>query len=1033
MGARLRPVDFGPLVRIPVSVTAGAGHTCVVLQPGGGVRCWGRNTLGQLNAGDTDDRGIRPGQVSGYFQDARLGIDESAVAVAAGVSYTCVILVPGNYVKCWGANTDGVLGSGFMYQYFGEDYRDVGWKLLPVDVGYGLQVETIAAGGQHVCVKLKRSSPPQEQRLVKCWGRNSRGQLGLGDTADRGDWYRAMGAALPPVDLGPPFANPIAHVHLARPTIYIQILSELITGANQVSTGSLLLAVNEYSKYSTGCLARTSRMGLQCWGWAILSHIGPSDLFMMDIGSGFSVQSIAMGVLHTCVLLKPGGVVKCWGYNFAGQLGLGLSGPDHYPNPSDIYTGRNNSLPAVALGPSGNRTVVATALAAGSKHTCAIVAAGRIKCWGKNRSGQLGLGDNITRGTDPAQMGAALPFVDLGPGLAAVALAAGDAHTCAVLQPGGRVKCWGNNTAGQLGLGDNRTRGLRPTDMGAALPFVDLGPGLNATAIAAGSRHTCVLLQPGGRVKCWGSNDRGQLGMGDKRSRGLLPSEMGALLPFVDLGSGLEVTQLVTGAGAAHTCALLQPGSLLKCWGADDVGQLGAQRIGSSTGDEPGEMGAFLKPVVLSPDVTRFKSAAVSTYLTCAVVDTTTQQDQVKCWGAVLDKIPGAVIRGNPTRQRVFNPKLGLTGDLSEDIKRSPLLDSPPSKQLQQPLHCQHRGPRRVDLRLRVPPEELLRAAEKTVQQSTWGLMSLEDLGITFRGVPHLRIVDSVISGMEFSLLGPLLADIRGFKCTSVLNAHGWSCLHLQYSDASNGDNGVDNGSSLVSPELQQWYDTAAGQGFLTITNSSFVNTKTGWGGMYGAGDAASVDAYKAPLVREAAGALQIRVYDSVFTDHKGVALTVLGSSQDYVELSRCVMSRNEARSGPVLYIDGSLSGLTLKSVQVADNTATGDRGGVAFVSGSLDQLIVFTSNFTNNSAAMGGMLYTPYVDRVRIVDSTLTVPDAVLYGGIIAANGMGDISVMRSLISGNRAFSDNTTLWHTTNGFNSITVNASTITRGNI
>lgn len=57
---------------------------------------------------------------------------------------------------------------------------------------------------------------------------------------------------------------------------------------------------------------------------------------------------------------------------------------------------------------------------------------------------------------------------------------------------------------GQLGLGDNVTRGLSPTDMGDALQFVDLGPELSATAIVAGSTHTCVLLQPGNRVKCWG-------------------------------------------------------------------------------------------------------------------------------------------------------------------------------------------------------------------------------------------------------------------------------------------------------------------------------------------------------------------------------------------------------------------------------------------------------------------------------------------------------------------------------------------------
>jgi hypothetical protein len=61
-----------------------------------------------------------------------------------------------------------------------------------------------------------------------------------------------------------------------------------------------------------------------------------------------------------------------------------------------------------------------------------------------------------------------------------------------------------HNSAGQLGLGDNRTRGLQPSDMGDALPFVDVGYGFTVSAIAAGARHTCAILQPGGGVKCWG-------------------------------------------------------------------------------------------------------------------------------------------------------------------------------------------------------------------------------------------------------------------------------------------------------------------------------------------------------------------------------------------------------------------------------------------------------------------------------------------------------------------------------------------------
>ncbi|EFJ48184.1 hypothetical protein VOLCADRAFT_91298 [Volvox carteri f. nagariensis] len=263
---------------------------------------------------------------------------------------------------------------------------------------------------------------------------------------------------------------------------------------------------------------------------------------------------------------------------------------------------------------------------AGWNHTC-VALYGKVKCFGMNNNGQLGLGDNINWGTDPAQMGAALPFVDLGPGLAAVALAAGDAHTCAVLQPGGRVKCWGSNTAGQLGLGDNRTRGLQPTDMGAALPFVDLGPGLYATAIVAGSRHTCVLLQPGGRVKCWGSNRNGRLGLGDTQPRGLQPTDMGAALPFVDLGPGLNATALA--AGSAHTCALLQPGSLIKCWGYNRHGQLGlGDRI--PRGMVAGQMGARLRPVDFGPVVRTPVAITAGAGHTCAVLQ---PGGGVRCWG----------------------------------------------------------------------------------------------------------------------------------------------------------------------------------------------------------------------------------------------------------------------------------------------------------------------------------------------------------------------------------------------------------------
>jgi hypothetical protein len=99
---------------------------------------------------------------------------------------------------------------------------------------------------------------------------------------------------------------------------------------------------------------------------------------------------------------------------------------------------------------------------------------GQVKCWGKNESGELGLGDSKNRGDTPESMGDNLPFVDLGQGAFALSLAAGLDQLCARFG-GGTIKCWGGNATGQLGLGDTTARGTQPGQMGDNLPFVDLG------------------------------------------------------------------------------------------------------------------------------------------------------------------------------------------------------------------------------------------------------------------------------------------------------------------------------------------------------------------------------------------------------------------------------------------------------------------------------------------------------------------------------------------------------------------------------
>lgn len=81
------------------------------------------------------------------------------------------------------------------------------------------------------------------------------------------------------------------------------------------------------------------------------------------------------------------------------------------------------------------------------------------------------------------------------------------------------MKCWGNNGLAQLGIGDTQNRGDGSGEMGGNLPAVDLGTGRTAVAIAAGQVHTCAVLD-NGAVRCWGRNGLGRLGFGDTENRG---------------------------------------------------------------------------------------------------------------------------------------------------------------------------------------------------------------------------------------------------------------------------------------------------------------------------------------------------------------------------------------------------------------------------------------------------------------------------------------------------------------------------------
>lgn len=181
-------VDLGT-GRTATQVATGLLFTCALLDDQT-VKCWGTNSDGQLGQGDTMARGLDASTMGDALAPIPLG--QPAIAITVGFSHACAILAD-HSVKCWGANDGGQLGIGSTAAV-GDQPGEVA-ALAAVDLGAGRTAVAIDAG-THTCVVLDNGA-------VKCWGRNSYGELGQGDTITRGDAPGQMGDMLPVIDLGP--------------------------------------------------------------------------------------------------------------------------------------------------------------------------------------------------------------------------------------------------------------------------------------------------------------------------------------------------------------------------------------------------------------------------------------------------------------------------------------------------------------------------------------------------------------------------------------------------------------------------------------------------------------------------------------------------------------------------------------------------------------------------------------------------------------------------------------------------------------
>lgn len=414
--------------------------------------------------------------------------------VSAGDDFNCALRTSGGVI-CWGYGGSACLGNGSL--------DDVG-KDAPAwtggDVPVGGTVAQISAGYDHSCARLTGGT-------ARCWGDGLEGQLGYGNQDDVG-------------------------------------LEITVADAGDINVGATVLQIAAGDRFTCALITGGN---VRCWGDGTGGHLGyGNELSVGDaqvpatagnVAIGGVVTQIAVGAEHSCALLS-GGKVRCWGVNYAGELGYG--------NLLDVG---DHATPAAA----GDVNVggVVTQITAGDFHTCALLDTGAVRCWGGADHGELGYGNLNDVGDDetPASAG----NVNLGG--RAVEISAGSDHTCALLDTG-HVRCWGSAAHGQLGYG-NSTNDIGDDETPASAGDVPLGVGVSVQHIGAGGDHTCALTTGGG-VRCWGRGNSGQLGYGNDRDVGDTP---GSLALVGDVPLTPTNTPLPRGSGWFLAVGLLALGT----------------------------------------------------------------------------------------------------------------------------------------------------------------------------------------------------------------------------------------------------------------------------------------------------------------------------------------------------------------------------------------------------------------------------------------------------------------------------------------
>lgn len=549
------------------TIAVGYYHACVIT-PAATVKCWGSNGRGQIGreVKDSTDIIIEPYEIPN-LSDIK--------SIAVGEKHSCAVTGQG-IVKCWGSNDWGQLGHSNYFGNFNE----------PMEVAGVTGAKTVNAGPFDTCAVTDKN--------VKCWGSGTR--EAVHDVSNSEDI----------ISLSSDSSNNcgVTTSGMVKCWLTQKAFSnaELVEGFSDIRS----LAV------SSSICGVTLQNTLKCSGRRVLAPDGNFIDSKLPIAVDGLTNVKSFSQKYSSCALNLDQTVKCWGYSDIGYTAVGISilAVDIAPTEEvkDIVTGPYHSCALSALGKVKcwdkglpveiPELVGVKKLSVGSGFTCAITQQNTVKCWGQNDRRQLG-NKTFEKSAAPVDV---LGLTDV------IAIASRESESCALTDQS-KIKCWGDNldlhdevpetvdaTAISMGSIYNcLLTGGKVRCWSSTTNLTEIPKTVGATALAMGENHSCAIVEQG-MVKCWGSNDKGQLGTGIVGGYFSEPVTVDGIV-------GAKKIEL----GSKTSCAVLSDDKV-KCWGENGFGIIGNNNITPALTPVEAFMGQAVKILSLGHDQSNFVS-----------------------------------------------------------------------------------------------------------------------------------------------------------------------------------------------------------------------------------------------------------------------------------------------------------------------------------------------------------------------------------------------------------------------------------------